>query len=204
MSAPARRPSISSSSSADVRVDVRLDRDRATVSLDLSGDSLHRRAYRARGVAAPLKENLAAAVSAALWLANDRGSGWRLLDPMCGSGTLPIEAAMMALDVAPGLLRSYFGFIGWRGHDRALWARLIEEARERRARGLPLKQVTCVATIPIRSRFARRSKTSSARSCAASFISSGAIWSSLTSERGRPGWSSPIRRTANASAIKSG
>jgi 23S rRNA (guanine2445-N2)-methyltransferase / 23S rRNA (guanine2069-N7)-methyltransferase len=114
-----------------VRLDVRLDRERATLSLDLSGDSLHRRAYRARGVAAPLKENLAAAVLLR--------SGWpaiaetgEFVDPMCGSGTLVIEAAMMALDIAPGLLRSYFGFIGWRGHDRELWQRLVDEARARR------------------------------------------------------------------------
>jgi 23S rRNA (guanine2445-N2)-methyltransferase / 23S rRNA (guanine2069-N7)-methyltransferase len=115
----------------DIRLDVRLDRERATLSLDLSGDSLHRRAYRARGVAAPLKENLAAAVLLR--------SGWpaiaetgEFVDPMCGSGTLVIEAAMMALDIAPGLLRSYFGFIGWRGHDRALWQLLVDEARARR------------------------------------------------------------------------
>ena len=115
----------------DIRLDVRLDRDRATLSLDLSGDSLHRRAYRARGVAAPLKENLAAAVLLR--------SGWpaiaergEFVDPMCGSGTLVIEAAMMALDIAPGLLRSYFGFVGWRGHDRELWQRLVDEARARR------------------------------------------------------------------------
>jgi 23S rRNA (guanine2445-N2)-methyltransferase / 23S rRNA (guanine2069-N7)-methyltransferase len=115
----------------DVRVDVRLDRERATLSLDLSGDSLHRRAYRARGVAAPLKENLAAAVLLR--------SGWpaiaetgEFVDPMCGSGTLVIEAALMALDIAPGLLRNYYGFLGWRGHDRALWQQLIEEARARR------------------------------------------------------------------------
>jgi 23S rRNA (guanine2445-N2)-methyltransferase / 23S rRNA (guanine2069-N7)-methyltransferase len=115
----------------DVRLDVRLDRERATLSLDLSGDSLHRRAYRARGVAAPLKENLAAAVLLR--------SGWpaiaetgEFVDPMCGSGTLVIEAALMALDIAPGLLRSYFGFIGWRGHDRARWQGLVEEARARR------------------------------------------------------------------------
>jgi 23S rRNA (guanine2445-N2)-methyltransferase / 23S rRNA (guanine2069-N7)-methyltransferase len=115
----------------DVRLDVRLDRERATLSLDLSGDSLHRRAYRARGVAAPLKENLAAAVLLR--------SGWpaiaetgELIDPLGGSGTLVIEAAMMALDIAPGLLRSYFGFSGWRGHDRELWQRLVDEARARR------------------------------------------------------------------------
>jgi 23S rRNA (guanine2445-N2)-methyltransferase / 23S rRNA (guanine2069-N7)-methyltransferase len=125
-----QRPSIDTERPS-VQLDVRLDRDRATLSLDLSGESLHRRAYRARGVAAPLKENLAAAVLLR--------SGWpaiaetgEFVDPMCGSGTLVIEAALMALDIAPGLLRSYFGFIGWRGHDRELWQRLVEEARARR------------------------------------------------------------------------
>ncbi len=116
----------------DVRIDVRVDRDRATVSLDLSGDSLHRRAYRARGVAAPLKENLAAAVLLRCGWPAIAEEGGELVDPMCGSGTLLIEAAMMALDIAPGSLRSYFGFIGWRGHDRALWEQIVEEARARR------------------------------------------------------------------------
>lgn len=119
----------------DVRIDVRVDRDRATVSLDLSGESLHRRAYRARGVAAPLKENLAAAVLLRSGWPTIVEEGGDLIDPMCGSGTLVIEAAMMALDVAPGSLRSYFGFLGWRGHDPELWQRLVEEARERRAAG---------------------------------------------------------------------
>ena len=125
----------------DVRIDVRLDRDYATLSLDLSGDSLHRRAYRARGVAAPLKENLAAAVLLRCGWPTIAEAGGDLVDPMCGSGTLPIEAAMMALDIAPGLLRSYFGFIRWLGHDRALWERLIQEARERREAS-SMKKVT--------------------------------------------------------------
>src|SRR5690606_10188272 len=116
-----------------VRVDVRLDRERATVSLDLSGESLHRRAYRARGVAAPLKENLAAAILMRSGWPAMAEAGAALLDPMCGSGTLMIEAALMALDIAPRSLRSYFGFVGWAGHARALWSRLLEEARERRA-----------------------------------------------------------------------
>jgi 23S rRNA (guanine2445-N2)-methyltransferase / 23S rRNA (guanine2069-N7)-methyltransferase len=115
-----------------VRVDVRLDRERVTVSLDLSGESLHRRAYRARGVAAPLKENLAAAILMRSGWPVLAEQGAALLDPMCGSGTLLIEGALMALDIAPGSLRSYFGFLGWAGHDRAVWSRLLEEARERR------------------------------------------------------------------------
>ena len=127
------RPSINLEQ-PDVRIDVRLDRDRATVSLDLSGESLHRRAYRARGVAAPLKENLAAAVLLRCgWPAIAREG--ELVDPMCGSGTLVIEAALMALDIAPGSMRSHFGFIGWRGHDRALWQRVVEEARAKREAG---------------------------------------------------------------------
>ena len=126
------RPSINLDQ-PDVRIDVRLDRDRATVSLDLSGESLHRRAYRARGVAAPLKENLAAVILLRCgWPAIANGGG-DFVDPLCGSGTLVIEAALMALDIAPGSLRSHFGFIGWRGHDRALWARVVEEAKARRA-----------------------------------------------------------------------
>lgn len=122
-----------------VRIDVRLDRERATVSLDLSGESLHRRAYRARGVAAPLKENLAAAILLRSGWPAVAEAGGALLDPLCGSGTLVLEAALMAFDVAPGSLRSYFGFIGWAGHDRELWARLLDEARERRAATSALK-----------------------------------------------------------------
>ena len=115
-----------------VRIDVRLDRDRATISIDMSGESLHRRAYRARGVAAPLKENLAAAMLLRAGWPAIAASGGDFLDPMCGSGTLVIEAALMALDVAPGSMRSHFGFIGWRGHNRELWKQLTEEARARR------------------------------------------------------------------------
>ncbi|HEY4366216.1 MAG TPA: bifunctional 23S rRNA (guanine(2069)-N(7))-methyltransferase RlmK/23S rRNA (guanine(2445)-N(2))-methyltransferase RlmL [Steroidobacteraceae bacterium] len=117
----------------DVRIDVRLDRDRATVSLDLSGESLHRRAYRARGVAAPLKENLAAAILLRCGWPTIARAGGEFLDPMCGSGTLVIEAALMALDIAPGSMRRHFGFIGWRGHDRELWQKIVDEARERRS-----------------------------------------------------------------------
>jgi len=117
----------------DVRIDVRLDNDRATLSLDLSGESLHRRAYRARGVAAPLKENLAAAILLrSTWPAIAKAGGG-LVDPMCGSGTLLIEAALMALDIAPGSMRNHFGFINWLGHDAELWRRVHDEARDRRA-----------------------------------------------------------------------
>jgi 23S rRNA (guanine2445-N2)-methyltransferase / 23S rRNA (guanine2069-N7)-methyltransferase len=112
----------------DVRVNVYLHEDRATVSIDLSGESLHRRAYRQRGGAAPLKENLAAAVLMLAEWPRRAAAGEPFIDPMCGSGTLPIEAAMMAARIAPGLRRMAFGLVGWRGHDAALWARLRHEA----------------------------------------------------------------------------
>jgi 23S rRNA (guanine2445-N2)-methyltransferase / 23S rRNA (guanine2069-N7)-methyltransferase len=125
----------------DVRINVYLHEDRATVSIDLAGDSLHRRNYRQSGGVAPLKENLAAAVLLlADWprLARARVP---LLDPLCGSGTLCIEAALIAADIAPGRGRPYFGFLGWRGHQAALWDDLLSEAAERERRGaqpLPL------------------------------------------------------------------
>lgn len=120
----------------DVRVNVHLRRDEATVSIDLAGDSLHRRGYRQEGVEAPLKENLAAAILLrAAWPAIAREGG-ALFDPMCGSGTLPIEAALIAADSAPGLLRSYYGFLRWKGHDATAWAALLAEAGERREQGL--------------------------------------------------------------------
>ncbi len=120
----------------DVSVYVYLHRDVAMISLDLSGDSLHKRGYRLEAGDAPLKENLAAAVLLrAGWpaIAKDKGT---LIDPMCGSGTLVIEAALMAADVAPGLKRNYFGFLGWRQHDASLWQTLVSEAQVRANAGL--------------------------------------------------------------------
>lgn len=119
----------------DVRVNVYLFRDEATVSIDLSGESQHRRGYRAKGAPAPLKENLAAAVLLlAGWPARAAANA-PLMDPMCGSGTLVIEAALMAADAAPGLHRTQAGCVGWAGHDAALWKRLITEAEERARAG---------------------------------------------------------------------
>ncbi|WP_020209733.1 bifunctional 23S rRNA (guanine(2069)-N(7))-methyltransferase RlmK/23S rRNA (guanine(2445)-N(2))-methyltransferase RlmL [Gilvimarinus chinensis] len=127
------RPSVAKLN-PDVRINVRLNRGRANISLDLSGDSLHRRGYRQQQGEAPLKENLAAAILVrAGWCAEAETA---LLDPMCGSGTFLIEAALMAADIAPGLYRSEFAFERWRQHQPLLWAELTQEARERRLQGL--------------------------------------------------------------------
>ncbi|MDA0744917.1 MAG: bifunctional 23S rRNA (guanine(2069)-N(7))-methyltransferase RlmK/23S rRNA (guanine(2445)-N(2))-methyltransferase RlmL [bacterium] len=120
----------------NVRINVYLFRDEAKVSLDLSGESLHRRGYRETGGDAPLKENLAAAILLRARWPEFAAAGAPLLDPMCGSGTLPIEAAWIAGKVAPGLQRRYFGFLGWKQHDPEIWARLLEEARTQREEGL--------------------------------------------------------------------
>jgi len=130
-----RRPSVELDR-PDLRINVYLRGPRAVLSLDLAGESLHRRGYRERGVAAPLKENLAAAILLHADWPRVAAGGGTLLDPMCGSGTLPIEAALMAGDIAPGLMREYFGFVGWRGHDAPAWAALRDEAEARRAAGL--------------------------------------------------------------------
>jgi len=133
-----RRPSVDLRA-PDLAIHLHLQGTWAEVSLDLAGTSLNRRGYRARGVAAPLKENLAAAVLLLLdWPAVVAGGGG-FVDPMCGSGTLPIEAAWMAADRAPGLERERFGFHGWRGHDNATWLRLRVEAERRFESGLASK-----------------------------------------------------------------
>lgn len=120
----------------DLRINLYLHRDEANISIDFSGTSLHRRGYREDGALAPLKENLAAAILLRAGWPQIAAAGGALVDPMCGSGTLPLEAALMAADCAPGLTRSYYGFLGWRGHDPELWQRLLEEARQRRSAGL--------------------------------------------------------------------
>ena len=131
-----RRPSVETGR-PDVRVNVRARLTKVTISLDLSGDALHRRGYRQEGeqADAPLKENLAAAMLLlADWPTIARAGG-AFIDPMCGSGTLPIEAAWIAGDVAPGLLRSHFGFTGWLGHDADAWHALLDEADQRAETG---------------------------------------------------------------------
>lgn len=125
-----RRPDVDRDT-PDVRINVYLFRNQARVAIDLSGTSLHRRGYRGSGGLAPLKENLAAAILLASYWPAAVEQGTALFDPLCGSGTLLIEAAMIATDQAPGLLRAYFGFLGWKHHDDAGWQALVSDARER-------------------------------------------------------------------------
>ncbi len=127
----------------DIRLNLYLFRNLATVNLDLSGVSLHRRGYRRHGLGAPLKENLAAAIlMRAEWLKAVE-QGCELVDPMCGSGTLLVEAAAMAADIAPGLTRKQWGFLRWKGHDEGLWRDVLTEAEERRQRGLKRLPAIC-------------------------------------------------------------
>lgn len=121
-----------------IRINLHVEGGLATVSLDLSGESLHRRGYRVTGCVAPLKETLAAAlVALSGWLDDDPPS--TLLDPLCGTGTILIEAALMFGDSAPGLSRTHFGFLGWQQHDARLWKSLVEEAVAREEAGLARK-----------------------------------------------------------------
>ena len=120
----------------DIRIQVRQHKGRVSVSLDISGESLHRRGYRTGQGSAPIKENLAVALLLrAGWPAMIEEGG-ALLDPMCGSGTLIIEGAMMAADIAPGMLRESYGFDQWLQHDAELWQTLVDEAHQRKASGL--------------------------------------------------------------------
>ncbi len=126
------RPDIDTES-PDLRLNLLMQQRRAQISIDLSGGSLHRRGYRMDGAAAPLKENLAAAIlQLSKWPAI-AAEGGSLVDPMCGSGTLLIEAALIAAKIAPGLLRQDFGFLRWRKHDAAIWEKLLAEAEEIRS-----------------------------------------------------------------------
>ena len=119
----------------DVRINVRLVREQAQVSIDFSGGSLHQRGYRLCTGAAPLKENLAAAILLRADWPGVAARGGALIDPMCGSATLLIEGAMMAADIAPGLLRKRFGFEYLDFHDTPQWQAIVSDAQNRADRG---------------------------------------------------------------------
>ena len=127
-----RRPNVDRHRPA-LQINAHIAKDRCTLSLDTSGDRLHLRGYRQQATDAPLRETLAAAiVGLVAW-----DSEGMFIDPMCGSGTIVIEAGLKAMNYAPGLLRCGnessgrvgFGLQRWRNFDRKLWARLTDEAR---------------------------------------------------------------------------
>ncbi len=129
------RPSVAKRD-PDLRINARLSKDKVVISIDLSGESLHRRGYRLKQGSAPMKENLAAGILLRAGWPQIAAEGGALLDPMCGSGTILIEAALMAADIAPGLGRVGFGFERWLKHNNDAWQQMRNEAHERRRVGL--------------------------------------------------------------------
>lgn len=122
-----RRPNINTYN-PNLRVNVHIYKDEVNVSLDSSGDSLHRRGYRVDALEAPMSEVLAATLILL--------TGWKgespFVDPMCGSGTLPIEAAMIALKIPPNINRPWFGFQKWNDYDEDLWEDVKAKALAKR------------------------------------------------------------------------
>lgn len=125
------RPSIDLVS-PDIRVNVYVRNDEASLSIDLAGVSLHERGYRGEQREAPMKENLAAAILMLGGYPDVLAKGGALVDPMCGSGTLPLEAALIATKTAPGLFRKRWGFAAWKKHDAAVWEKLLAHAKDAR------------------------------------------------------------------------
>lgn len=125
------RPSISKDQ-PDLRVHVRLHKDKAILGVDMVGGGLHQRGYRPESGRAPLRETLAAAIILRSGWSSDKP----LLDPMCGSGTLLIEAAMMAANMAPGVNRAHWGFESLQDFEPELWAEIKSEASVQARRGV--------------------------------------------------------------------
>ncbi len=133
VAATARRPTVDTNH-PDIRIDVFIDSETVTLYLDTSGEPLFKRGYRLKTVEAPLRENLAAGLL--------RLAGWTpeevLMDPMCGTGTIPLEAALMARRIAPGFARS-FAFERFRVHEAKRWAHLLEAAKAKQRKDVPVE-----------------------------------------------------------------
>lgn len=125
-----RRPNIDREQ-PDLRIHMRLSGEKGVLGLDMAGSGLHQRGYRTEAGRAPLRETHAAA----LVLKSGWTPGQPLLDPMCGSGTLLIEAAMMAADIAPGLKRKRWGFESIKDFDKDAWLEIHAEASVKARRG---------------------------------------------------------------------
>ena len=135
------RPSIDTEN-PDLRLHLHIAGAVCSLSMDSSGGSLHLRGYRAEQGEAPLSEVMAAGIVLL--------SGWKpeenFLDLMCGAGTIPIEAAMIAANIAPNILRAEFGFQRWRSYDAALWQRVRDEARAKERRDVVTDKVHIFAS----------------------------------------------------------
>ena len=123
-----RRPSVKTVH-PELQLNLTIKHNQAILSVDLSGESLHQRGYRTKGGKAPIKETLAAALLLRAGWPQVFEEGGILIDPMCGSGTILIEAVLMALKIPPGFLRDYYGMFGWKQFDEELWARVIKEVQ---------------------------------------------------------------------------
>jgi len=128
------RPSVNLNN-PDLQINTYLFKDQATLSIDLAGRSLYRRGYRTSGLEAPLKENLAAGLLYRAGWPKIAAEGGTLVDPMCGTGTFLVEAAMMACNAAPGLLKNECGVSRWLLHEPVVWTSLVKEAVKLRVRG---------------------------------------------------------------------
>lgn len=122
------RPSVDTIA-PDLRIHAHARGKACQLSVDLSGGGLHRRGYRTEAGGAPIRENLAASmVLDSGWPALAEADDAAMVDPMCGAGTLVIEAALIACNRAPGLSREQFGFERWKKHDADAWQTIVEEA----------------------------------------------------------------------------
>ena len=141
------RPSIDREN-PDIRINVYLSDKECLLYLDLSGDALHKRGYRQSAGSAPLRETLAASMLYRAKWDSFYEQGLPFYDPMCGSGTLLIEAAWMAANTAPGLLRELedperWGFIHWKLFDREVWQSVVQDAQDKQRAGLADVPVIC-------------------------------------------------------------
>jgi len=140
------RPSIDRDE-PDIRINLYLSDRECLLYLDLSGDALHKRGYRESTGSAPIRETLAASMLYRAKWPDYYAKHLPFYDPMCGSGTIVIEAAMMAADIAPGLLRAQsgrkFGFYGWKQFDSQAWQTMLDEAEENKKQGLRGLPVIC-------------------------------------------------------------
>jgi len=135
-----QRPSIDRES-PDIRINVYLSDKQCLIYLDLSGEALHKRGYRQDAGSAPLRETLAASMLYRAKWQNFYEQNLPFYDPMCGSGTLLIEAAMMAANIAPGILRDKFGFFGWKpfaqdSSEQEKWQVIVQHAEAEKKAGL--------------------------------------------------------------------